>query len=1346
MTSFIKKKYKKAIVSLLAFVMPFTQIVPYPVAYAISFMTPKTAYAETAHAVTAEALTAYASTIPRRDPPNDISTVYDLVAIIVDTRLDSDNTPYVGLFNQFPGLSQTTIGARIMRYAEDVVENNPLTDAKILFYDSATDSVHDIASALENLYINGDGTRNNRLAGVVLVGDIPLPVVNKNGNSYVSVFPYTDLVDKAYTYVDSRFRGNDNGGNDPAERDGDGQFVRNENVTFPKPEIWHGIIKAPDDTAAGKQKLAEYFDKNHLYHSGDEEFADFDKKLFVGDLIHEEEKISPDIYKYYLKYLEGLEDLAYMRYNKYWANAINSDQMADIPADEGSVGGQMLEDIQSGDAMAQTPDIYTKYIIDNSLTPYVKLLGSYVAKINDWIDYTGRYKTTDVLNVPVLVTMKDEYAKAYLKVVNDALEKKINQIVGTIQEPIPLLESARISGSVDDTPFRISLNESDGRLPPNMYSWDVDNDRADLSNNFVEALYYRFHYKNDVNGDLYINGVDAKILDSPKQCSVYLGSTKNEYFDSDLNFNPTDGRYSVMTRAMRSNDVSTAKGVHTTGVNTRLLSPKETYVKTGGAYGATIVNGETVYGTYSGGLAVSGAVVEDKPAYGISAFEPNPMTENYVNVLEEKGLRKGDVIIGIDYADLRGTESFYQTLSSYTTFDVAIENVYQKAKAATTNDDKNITGTFVIYFLRGSSMQTVTATFTATKNSELASKRSDSEVPVPLPSDGAIFTLYTLRTDGGDDSFLDDHSGDEGVEYGNGYGGQGYDNSAGCNFMNTLFYSDRCFYPFATIPVLDPAGSVALERFENPSGGSDRLKFPENFSQDPETSGDLADHTDMFPYPSTKRFNQIDDVYLNSCYHGYSAFDTSNEEWDSNGYDFPIDPETFTGFPEAGDYVSALLAALTEDVPLTTEAIMAVLFSNSVVGIDKDVYGRFLNGVGNFLKKGDSDDDSWELSVITEDPDTGETDTHTQNLSGADMKVPPSEGDVWNPIKNLTANSIVLNSTPAVKLKAFSDRYGIFDGIDNDGDGLMDSADLVDESRTEYGINSNDLDEIARKLFSKTKTYTIPAVVSPLTGKSITLNVTANTYSDNPSVPSTILHNEPTPYTIFEQVKSGTALSLPIDNPRYVAFQSKPLGDQTVGKIEKIYYPDLFEIPNYAQLIVNMDSLATRISGIPGANRLGVSGQRDIHDRVYRELLNVVSGTGLLDYPTVGSEIAIASSEKVYDAISWFHSNIDEKHKYILKYYLNPNEEAFIKDSVGGFEAAYLVLDGKDNSFNLSFNKDLAEENDPMFDPLNISYTGGGDGGDGSGGADEEVVGEEEDVPENFFVPLPQFLDDARRI
>ena len=393
-----------------------------------------------------------------------------------------------------------------------------------------------------------------------------------------------------------------------------------------------------------------------------------------------------------------------------------------------------MESIQSGEAMAQTPDIYTKYIIDNSLTPYIKLLKHYVSQINDWADYTGRYKTTDISSVPVLITMKDEFAKAYLKTVNDALENEINKIVDKIQQPIPILANSRISGDIGGHPFEVTLTGD--MLPPNM--WKLDGIDIVRDDNKVSSLYYKYFYTNEVSGKTYLNGTDVSILNSPKQCIPYLGSTKSDYFDANLNFNPKakiDGEYSVMTRALRSDNVSTAKGFRTAGVNTRLLSPRDIYERTayanpvdgyGAAYGATITNGQFAFGKYSDKQFVSGAIVEDNPNYGVSAFEPNPMITNYENVLKTKGLQKGDIIVmlGYTYRDkdpVTGALKMVkmnQYLNPRLTFDVAIENIYQRAKASAKLFDNNSrVESFDVYFFRGNASQKLPASFTVIKDS-----------------------------------------------------------------------------------------------------------------------------------------------------------------------------------------------------------------------------------------------------------------------------------------------------------------------------------------------------------------------------------------------------------------------------------------------------------------------------------------------------------------------------------------------------------------------------------------------------------------------------------------------------
>ena len=281
------------------------------------------------------------------------NTVFDLVAILVDEDIAKNTSQYDGLINihnptvpndpaqAYRKLSGKSLMERIQRYAKDLqginqVKNpKPFTKAVVLTV-SKTDSTADIASALERLYREGDGTPNeqNRLKGIVIVGNVPLPVVNKNGNRFVSLFPYTDFDDPYYIY-------------DSASKD----FVVNTENQKPGAEIWHGVIVPPQGGEPGNKLLAEYFDKNHLYKIGEAGYADFAKKIFYGDLIKEFKTLSADGLGGYLQYLKYWEDISYFRFNKNWALKLYTESPIGKPEGDGvdnDGDGKIDEDPSNG--------------------------------------------------------------------------------------------------------------------------------------------------------------------------------------------------------------------------------------------------------------------------------------------------------------------------------------------------------------------------------------------------------------------------------------------------------------------------------------------------------------------------------------------------------------------------------------------------------------------------------------------------------------------------------------------------------------------------------------------------------------------------------------------------------------------------------------------------------------------------------------------------------------------------------------------------------------------------------------------------------------------------------------
>ncbi|MBU1019338.1 S-layer homology domain-containing protein [Patescibacteria group bacterium] len=223
---------------------------------------------------------------------------YDLVAVLVEEGVYNSSESYDGLRSEHGSyLKEDTLADRIDRYAYDVQAELPMTKALIIEIPEDADT-YEVSQVLERLYFDGDDIEgeNNQLAGVVIVGDVPLPVVTKGGNKFLSMLPYTDFEDKVYIYNDLT-----------------GNFERNTTAETLAPEVWHGVIVPP----SLDEELAFYFDKNHLYHLGVTDYAEFDGKIFYGDFIAEQKAINNASFSGYKTYLDYWETIAYYRYNKH---------------------------------------------------------------------------------------------------------------------------------------------------------------------------------------------------------------------------------------------------------------------------------------------------------------------------------------------------------------------------------------------------------------------------------------------------------------------------------------------------------------------------------------------------------------------------------------------------------------------------------------------------------------------------------------------------------------------------------------------------------------------------------------------------------------------------------------------------------------------------------------------------------------------------------------------------------------------------------------------------------------------------------------------------------------------
>ncbi|PIS04056.1 hypothetical protein COT83_02635, partial [Candidatus Peregrinibacteria bacterium CG10_big_fil_rev_8_21_14_0_10_44_7] len=282
---------------------------------------------------------------------------YGIVAILVDSSVYNDTTSYDGLRDDYGSYlsGDDTLSERIDRYAYDVQSTLGMTKS-IIIQVQPDDTPADISYALERLYFDGDGTKNekNHLVGVVVVGDVPLPVVTKGGNKFLSMLPYTDFEDKIYIFNQDT-----------------GDFERNSAAEELAPEAWHGVIVPPsDDVDTAHGQLAEFFDKNHLYHLGVADYADFDQKLFYGDMIAEEKAVSENGYASYDRFTQYWEEIAYSRYNKHLAEDLYIEVTGEIFADGKDNDGDGLIDEDPEDGIDNDGD---GFIDEDFGDPYVNI-------------------------------------------------------------------------------------------------------------------------------------------------------------------------------------------------------------------------------------------------------------------------------------------------------------------------------------------------------------------------------------------------------------------------------------------------------------------------------------------------------------------------------------------------------------------------------------------------------------------------------------------------------------------------------------------------------------------------------------------------------------------------------------------------------------------------------------------------------------------------------------------------------------------------------------------------------------------------------------------------------------
>lgn len=358
----------------------------------------------------------------------------DIVSIVVDRQTNS------------------RIRSAIDRYARDIQASLGSTRVVISVIDDATTPAM-IAAHNEKLFYEGDGDDGvkSRLVGTILVGNVPLPMVNADGKYFPSIFPYVDFDNKAFLY------------NPRSERY---EQVSSLQSGKKAPEIWHGVINPAVGRAwngdADITMISDFLDKTHNYYTQSGKFAPTNEspKVFYFDGFAESKSIvMRSVFQYGL-WIANVENLAYNRFSKYLLTDVNNalkdydknnnDGYADIIKSLGISGlnaEQATSNTLSDDLIKTTPDVHTAAVLSGLLKSFhevfnKKVLGEELAAVHN----AGRYNSGASVNADlatIQISVADDVSSEILKHANDALEASFNDFLKTnsIARKIPILDS-----------------------------------------------------------------------------------------------------------------------------------------------------------------------------------------------------------------------------------------------------------------------------------------------------------------------------------------------------------------------------------------------------------------------------------------------------------------------------------------------------------------------------------------------------------------------------------------------------------------------------------------------------------------------------------------------------------------------------------------------------------------------------------------------------------------------------------------------------------------------------------------------------------------------------------------
>ena len=231
-------------------------------------------------------------------------------------------------------------------YAKDYVQQQlSETKALVMPLDLSNISAYDIHRMMENIYFDWLEGVNSSLIWLIMVWNIPFPVVNQDWYVFPTVYPYVDFENQKYIW------------------DPDSQYFVSNNNPAGQAEIWHWLI----NYWTGIQAYLDFFGKIQKYMEDPNAFI-WDA-MWYEDFIASKEWFLNENFPYYRNKVMFGEDLWYQRYSTLMKKMFfgeSTDNWVDIVEDLSDAvnkiwgdGSQFLDSIDE-DLIGQLKDQWSE--------------------------------------------------------------------------------------------------------------------------------------------------------------------------------------------------------------------------------------------------------------------------------------------------------------------------------------------------------------------------------------------------------------------------------------------------------------------------------------------------------------------------------------------------------------------------------------------------------------------------------------------------------------------------------------------------------------------------------------------------------------------------------------------------------------------------------------------------------------------------------------------------------------------------------------------------------------------------------------------------------------------------